>query len=141
MLKKRIGCLFLIFILCFSVSANAVSVNSKGALCINADTGEVYFEKNADTLMTPASLTKAMTLYIIFEKMAAGELTEDTPIPISANAAKLSRSGDASNIPLTSGSYVRQDPLSKQLLQPPRVPAAPFLRNISAEMKLLLRHL
>ena len=106
MLKKRIGCFFLIFILCFSVSANAVSVNSKGALCINADTGEVYFEKNADTLMTPASLTKAMTLYIIFEKMAAGELTEDTPIPISANAAKLSRSGDASNIPLTSGSYV-----------------------------------
>lgn len=105
-MKKKICCIFLIFVLCFSVSANAMWVDSQGAICINADTGEVYFEKNADTLMTPASITKVMTLYILFEKIAAGEITEETLIPVSANAAKLSRSGDATNVPLTAGSYV-----------------------------------
>lgn len=103
MMKKRICALVLIFVLLCAVSANALELNAQGACSLNFETGEIYYEKNADVLMTPASLTKIMTLYIVFEKMAAGEFTEDTLIPISENAAKLSRGGDATNIPLTAG--------------------------------------
>lgn len=103
MLKKKICCLLLAFVLLFTVAANAMDVNSQGAIVINSETGEIYFEKNAYAKMTPASLTKIMTLYIIFEKIAAGEITEDTLIPVSNNAAKLSRTPGATNVPLTAG--------------------------------------
>ena len=103
MIKKRILSLVLVFMMLFAVSANALELNAGGACSINFETGEVYFEKNADVLMTPASLTKIMTLYIVFEKMAAGEFTEETLIPISSYAASISRGGDATNIPLTAG--------------------------------------
>lgn len=103
MMKKRILALALIFVMLFAVSANALELNAKGACSINCETGEIYYEKNADVLMTPASLTKIMTLYIVFEKMAAGEFTEETLIPISSHAASISRGGDATNIPLTAG--------------------------------------
>lgn len=106
MMKKRILLLVLIFVLLFTSSANALDLNARGACSMNFETGEVYYEKNADVLMTPASLTKIMTLYIVFEKMAQGEFTEETLIPISNHAAHLSRGGDATNIPLTAGCYL-----------------------------------
>ena len=100
-LKNRVLALVLVFVLLFAVSASAFKIEAQGAISMNFDTGEIYYEKNADMMMTPASMTKIMTLYIIFEKMASGELDENTLIPVSAQAAKASRSGDATNIPLT----------------------------------------
>ncbi|MBE7033964.1 MAG: D-alanyl-D-alanine carboxypeptidase [Ruminococcaceae bacterium] len=106
MLKKRIFSIALVLVLLFSVSASAFDLNSQGAISMNFETGEVYYEKNADTLLTPASLTKIMTLYILFEKMESGEISEDTLIPISQNAATLSRNRGATNVPLTSGGSI-----------------------------------
>ena len=103
LMRNRILSLTLIFILLFAVSAHGFELSSKGAISMNFDTGEVYYEKNADVLMTPASLTKIMTLYIVFEKMASGEFSEDTLVPVSRSAAKASRSKIATNIPLTEG--------------------------------------
>ena len=42
------------------------------------DTGEALYEKDADTMRVPASMTKVMTAYIIFEELEAGNLTLDT---------------------------------------------------------------
>lgn len=106
MLKKRILAFTLIFVLVFSAAASALELNSQGAISMNCKTGEIYFEKNADSLMTPASLTKIMTLYILFEKMSEGAFSLDTLIPVSENAAMLSRRGDATNIPLTAGESI-----------------------------------
>ncbi len=102
-IKNRIISLTLVFILLFAVSASALQTDAQGAISMNFDTREIYYNKNADTLMTPASLTKIMTLYIVFEKMANGEFDENTLIPISEKVAKASRTGDATNIPLTAG--------------------------------------
>jgi len=106
MLKKKICALLLIFTLCLSISANALELESGAVMCINSETGEIYYDKNAYADMTPASLTKIMTLFVLFEKMAEGELTEDTLIPVSENAATLSRQKGVTNVPLTAGSYV-----------------------------------
>ncbi|MER5170855.1 D-alanyl-D-alanine carboxypeptidase family protein [Thioclava sp. GXIMD2076] len=49
--------------------------------------GEVLYEKNADTRLYPASLTKMMTLYITFQAIEAGEVSLDSEITVSKNAA------------------------------------------------------
>lgn len=54
---------------------------------MDARTGEVLFEENAHTALHPASLTKMMTLYIAFEEIERGNLTLDSMITVSKNAA------------------------------------------------------
>jgi D-alanyl-D-alanine carboxypeptidase len=57
------------------------------AMVVDARSGEVLHSENADTPLHPASLTKMMTLYIAFEAVEHGELTMDTVVTISRNAA------------------------------------------------------
>nr|WP_255465885.1 D-alanyl-D-alanine carboxypeptidase family protein [Salipiger sp. IMCC34102] len=57
------------------------------ALVMDARTGEVLHTENADTRLHPASLTKMMTLYIAFQAVQRGEITLDTEVRISQNAA------------------------------------------------------
>ncbi|MGC1486626.1 MAG: D-alanyl-D-alanine carboxypeptidase family protein, partial [Albidovulum sp.] len=54
---------------------------------IDARTGQVLHQKNADTRLHPASLTKMMTLYIAFEAIEHGEISLDTMVTISKYAA------------------------------------------------------
>ena len=49
-------------------------------------TGTILAQKNPDTPLPPASLTKMMTSYILEQKLLSGELSEDTPIKVSQNA-------------------------------------------------------
>lgn len=57
------------------------------AMVMDARTGEVLHSRNADTRLHPASLTKMMTLYIAFQAIQRGEITLDTEVKITANAA------------------------------------------------------
>ena len=57
------------------------------AFVMDARSGEVLHAENADTRLHPASLTKMMTLYIVFEAIEHGEISEDTKVRISKNAA------------------------------------------------------
>jgi D-alanyl-D-alanine carboxypeptidase len=56
-------------------------------IVIDDNSGQVLHDVNADELRHPASLTKIMTLYLLFEQLDAGTLKLDTPLPISAKAA------------------------------------------------------
>lgn len=57
------------------------------AFVMDARTGEVLHARNADTRLHPASLTKMMTLYIAFQAIQRGEITLDTEVTVTANAA------------------------------------------------------
>lgn len=59
----------------------------KASMVMDARTGAIYAEYNADERLHPASLTKMMTLYIAFEAVERGEIDMDTPIRISRAAA------------------------------------------------------
>lgn len=65
----------------------ALSAAPFAAYVMDARTGEVLYEKNADTRLHPASLTKMMTLYIAFQAIESGEASLDTMVTVSANAA------------------------------------------------------
>ena len=57
------------------------------AIVVDHNSGQVLHNENADEPRHPASLTKIMTLYLLFERLEAGTLKLDTPLPVSAFAA------------------------------------------------------
>ncbi|MFY0679699.1 MAG: D-alanyl-D-alanine carboxypeptidase [Thalassovita sp.] len=56
-------------------------------MVMDARTGEVLRSRNAETRLHPASLTKMMTLYVVFEAVERGEISLDTKVRISKKAA------------------------------------------------------
>lgn len=58
------------------------------AILIDAKSGTVFFEKKADELVQPASMSKLMTMVMVFEALKAGTVTEETEFKISVNAWK-----------------------------------------------------
>ena len=57
------------------------------ALVLNAATGEELYAVDPDAPRFPASLTKMMTLYMLFDEVASGRLSLSSPLKVSANAA------------------------------------------------------
>ena len=54
---------------------------------VDANSGAVMHATSADSLRHPASLTKIMTLYLLFEQLEAGKIKLDSPAEVSAHAA------------------------------------------------------
>jgi D-alanyl-D-alanine carboxypeptidase len=57
-------------------------------IVVDDNSGEVLHETHPDEPRHPASLTKIMTLYLLFEQLESGALTLDTPLPVSPKAAQ-----------------------------------------------------
>ena len=87
----RIG-LTLLGALAFAVSpataASLYTVPKYAAILINSDNGEVLYARQADATRFPASITKVMTLYVIFEELRAGNIRENDQVRISSFAAR-----------------------------------------------------
>jgi D-alanyl-D-alanine carboxypeptidase len=60
------------------------------SIVIEADTGRVLSEMNADAITYPASLTKMMTLYLTFEALNAGRIRLDQYLSVSSDASSKS---------------------------------------------------
>ena len=93
-----------VLIVIFIVIAPLRSVAAPyAAMVMDARTGEVLHSRNADTRLHPASLTKMMTLYIAFQAVQRGEISLDTEVRISSNAA----SEPPSKLGLRAGQTIR----------------------------------
>lgn len=83
-----------------------VTGNAKyAALVIDAKDGRVLHDAFADESRYPASLTKMMTIYLVFDALREGRVTPQTEIPVSENAAKQ----PASKLYLRAGSTITVD--------------------------------
>ena len=65
----------------------AAAASKEAAIVVDANTGKTLYSSNADAQRYPASLTKMMTIYMLFDAMASGKVSKSTPIPVSAYAA------------------------------------------------------
>lgn len=66
-------------------------ISSAGACVMDYDTGEILYEYNGNTTRVPASMTKIMNMYCVYEALKNGEITLDTVVPISQNVYEKSR--------------------------------------------------
>ncbi len=92
--------------------AFAVDTMAREAIIMDAATGTVLFEKNADKPMAPASMSKLMTVYMLFERLKDGSLSLDDTFSVSENAWRRggAKSG-SSTMFLEPGSRVRVEDL------------------------------
>ena len=81
-------------------------INAESAIIIDKDTGNILFEKNADMLIPPASMTKLVEMYVVFEAVANGEVTLDDIVPLPKESWAVNLPSDASIMFLAQGQSV-----------------------------------
>ncbi|MEQ9200044.1 MAG: D-alanyl-D-alanine carboxypeptidase family protein [Rhodospirillales bacterium] len=64
----------------------ALDTAAQQAIMIDAETGAVLFEKNPDELMPPSSMSKMMTIYMLYSKIREGTVSLDDEFPVSEKA-------------------------------------------------------
>lgn len=70
-------------------SAGSVTVTAPSVLLMEASTGKVLYEKDADTRRPPASVTKVMTILLIYDALSAGKIHKEDVVPTSEYAASM----------------------------------------------------
>ena len=89
---KKLLILIFLFILIPVVKAEEtedLAPNAKSAIMIEASTGEILFQKNANEKLAPASMTKMMSMLLIMEEIEKGNLKYDEEITASENASSM----------------------------------------------------
>lgn len=100
----------LLILLCgFAAPAAA---RTEAAIVVDAGNGRVLYARRADTGIYPASLTKMMTLYMLFEAVERGRLRLDDPLPVSKRAAGM----PASRLGLRAGESIRVEDAIRALI-------------------------
>ena len=91
---KRIISLFLSFTffliaLTVDVHADAPDIQAESAILMEASTGKIVYEKNPDESLAPASITKIMTLLLIFDAIDEKQISLDDTVTVSEHAASM----------------------------------------------------
>lgn len=87
--RRRATCwLLLLAALSFGRQAAAIDAIAKHAVLVEMQTGAVLYEKNAYDPMAPASMSKMMTIYMLFERLRDGGLSLEDTLPVSKAAWK-----------------------------------------------------
>lgn len=97
-------------VLALSVNADAKTkvipeptIAAKSAIAVDADSGQILYQKNANKPRAIASISKLMTVYIVHQQIKANKLAWNDKVKISAELAKLSTASGLTNVPLTAG--------------------------------------
>lgn len=104
---------FLLFSPAFAHAQGApMETLAKQAYIIDAETGQVLFEKNAYERMPTSSMSKTMTAYLVFEALESGKITLDQQLPVSEKAWRM----QGSKMFVALGSMVKVEDLIRGML-------------------------
>lgn len=118
--------------LCAISAAPVLAASGFSAMTVDAHTGKVLFSQNADAPRYPASLTKVMTLYILFEELKAKRLKLNSPLKCSVHSA----SRPPSKLGLRAGESVTvEDAIKALVTRSANDVAATIAENISGSEK------
>ena len=105
-MRKWVALLLIPFVVVMTFGTTPVQAESKlgihvdGAILIDADTGKILYEENADTPLGIASMTKMMTEYILFEAIEEGKVSWDQEYKVTDYTYAISQDRRLSNVPL-----------------------------------------
>ncbi len=71
---------------CFTLPASSFETTAAQAIIVDHETGVVLYSHNSEDPMTPASMTKIMTAFMVFERLSDGRLQPDDTFTVSENA-------------------------------------------------------
>ena len=91
-------------------------ISSQAAIVMDVETGVVLYSHNADAQRVPASITKLMSAYVVYDAIRAGETKLDAAVKISKSVAEFSRDWEYSNVPLSESTTVTVSKLLEVVL-------------------------
>ena len=88
---KKVCLFFILLFVPFGVFGEELNLaeNAQSAIMIEASTGEVLYKKNSNERLTPASMTKIMSLILIMENIESGRLKWNDIVVVSKNASSM----------------------------------------------------
>ena len=115
---KKLICFLLCLGLLLSpqVAADEIGITAQSAIAVDANTGKILYEKDANKQVGLASLTKVLTAYLVYEEIAAGRLDLKTPVDISDYAYELTVDATAGGTSLEARRYTVQQLLEATLI-------------------------
>lgn len=99
-----------------TVQTSQPAIYAKSAIAVDADTGQILYEKNAHQPLAIASISKLMTVYIVHQQIQKGQLAWNDRVKISPAVAKLSTESGLTNVPLKAGHAYKVRDLVKAAL-------------------------
>ena len=89
-MKRGIALFLCVWMVCSSVVfAEEVEVSAPSAILMEASSGQILYEKDADVKRAPASVTKIMTLLLIFDALENGKISLEDEVTTSEHAASM----------------------------------------------------
>lgn len=106
-----------VFMMSMALPAHAIETTARNVILMDYDTGQVLYGKDYQKMVPPASMSKLMTVYIIFSKLKDGSLSLDDTFSVSENAwRKGGAASGGSTMFLNIGEEVRVEDLIKGII-------------------------
>ena len=99
-----------------TVFAKDFDVAAKHAIAVEANTGKILYEKDATQPVEIASISKLLTVYLVYEALEQGKITLSTPVEISDYPYQLTTNSAASNVPMEARNYTVEELLEATLV-------------------------
>ena len=108
--------MFTLFLGITPVHAEDFSVAAKHAIAVEVSTGKVLYEQDAQTPASIASISKLLSVYLVYEALEKGDIQLDTMVDISDYPYSLTANTELSNVNLDARSYSVSDLLNASLI-------------------------
>ena len=108
--------MFTLFLGITPVLAEDFSVAAKHAIAVEVSTGKVLYEQDSQTPASIASISKLLSVYLVYEALEKGEIQSDTMVDISDYPYSLTANTELSNVNLDARSYSVSDLLNASLI-------------------------
>ena len=116
-MKRLFLCLLvLVGMTASKVAADDFNIAAKSAMAVDATSGKILYEKDANTPIEVGSITNLLTVYLVYEAIDRGDLTADTYVDISDYAYNLTSNPNISNVPLEAKRYKVKDLIAASLM-------------------------
>ena len=102
----------------------------KGDIVVNLSNGELLFQENPDNIVDPASLSKLMTIFMVYDAMKSGKIKLEDKVVATKNDQAISNLTNLSNSPIVEGVEYPVSELIKMALLPSSNAAVLMLANL-----------
>ena len=115
--------------------AQDFDVAAKHAIAVEATTGKILYEKDSTQPVEIASISKLLTVYLVYEALDQGKITLSTPVEISDYPYQLTTNSEASNVPMEARNYTVEELLEATLVSSANSAAIALSEKIAGSEK------
>ena len=118
-----------------TVFAQDFDVAAKHAIAVEANSGKILYEKDATQPVEIASISKLLTVYLVYEALEHGKISLSTPVEISDYPYQLTTNSAASNVPMEARNYTVEELLEATLVSSANSAAIALAEKIAGSEK------